>query len=267
MIWVHEWSRAAVLLRNDTLMRLDQNTTVTFIAPETERTFILHLFLGAIHFFSRVPQGLKVITPFVDAAIEGTEFFARVGHEQTFLSILTGRVVASNALGSVALMSGQTAEAAEGQAPVPRVVVRPRDAVQWALYYPLILEYFPDNFMGESAWQVTLRRSIHLYQEGDLPMAFATMMGLHERRPGTTFFHLSRCLPAHRRARCGGTADIDRALALEPHHSPAFALRALIAVVHNNKDSALDLAQQAVELRPESATARVALSLCSTGPF
>ena len=50
-----------------------------------------------------------------------------------------GGVLASNDAGEVTLASGQSAIAKKGQAPVLTTVVRPRDAVQWALYYPPVV--------------------------------------------------------------------------------------------------------------------------------
>ena len=146
MLRVQERSRAAVVLRNEINLRLDQNTTITFIGLERERTSLLDLLIGAAYFFSRIPRTLQVTTPFVNAAVEGTEFFVKVERDQAFLSIFEGLVAATNQAGSLTLTGGQSAIARVGEAPIPRVVVRPRDAVQWALYYPPILDYRPAEF-------------------------------------------------------------------------------------------------------------------------
>ena len=126
-------SRAAIRLPNETILRLDQNTTITFSGVEKKRTSLLDLLRGAVHFFSRTPRGLKVATPFVNGSVEGTEFFVRVKREHTFLSIFEGRVAATNEAGSLILASGDSAIAKAGQTPARMTVVRPRDAVQWAL--------------------------------------------------------------------------------------------------------------------------------------
>ncbi len=57
-------------------------------------------------------------TAFVNAGVEGTEFFMRVEEDKTFLSIFEGKVLASNAAGSLILTSGQSAIAEAGKAPV-----------------------------------------------------------------------------------------------------------------------------------------------------
>ena len=153
------------------------------------------------------------------------------------------------------------------KAPALRVMVRPRDAVQWALYYPPILEYRSGDFPGETGWPVLVRQSMQFYRDGDLPRAFASLAPVPEDIREPRFFiyraalllTVGRVDDAHR--------DIQRALRLEPHHSHAIALQALIAVVQNDKDAALNLAQQAVELDPTSATARVALSYAQQAHF
>ena len=66
MIRVGSKSRAAIILPNEVLLRVDQDTTLTFNGIEKQGTSLIDLLKGAIHFFSRIPHGLKVTTPFVD---------------------------------------------------------------------------------------------------------------------------------------------------------------------------------------------------------
>jgi Flp pilus assembly protein TadD len=267
MLRVQERSRAAIILRNEAILRLDQHTTLTFAGLEPEQTSLLDLLRGAVHFLSRIPRSLKVITPFVNGAVEGTEFFVKVEPDQTFLSVFEGRVAAANAAGSLELTSGQAAIARAGQAPVLRVVVHPRDAVQWALYYPPILDVRPADFPGETGWQVMLRRSIQAYQEGDLPGALASLAGAPENIRDPRFFTYRAALLLSVGRVDEARGDIDRALQLDPRNSHALALQAIIAVVHNRPDEALDLGRKAVELDPQSAVARVALSYAQQARF
>jgi tetratricopeptide (TPR) repeat protein len=266
-IRVQEHSRAAIVLPNEAILRLDQKTTITFIGFEQGSISLVDLLSGAVHFFSRIPRSLKVITPFVNAAVEGTEFFVRVEPNQTFLSVFEGRVAASNQSGGLALASGQAAIAQAEQAPALRVVVRPRDAVQWALYYPPILDYLPADFQGETAWQAMVRRSIQFYRQGNLPMAFASLAQAPEDIGDPRFFTYRAALLLTVGRVDEARVDIERALQLDPRHSHAFALQAVVAVVHNNKDEALDLARKAVELDPTSSAARVALSYAQQADF
>src|SRR5574341_586582 len=140
-IRVQERSRAGLALSNETVIRLDQNTAITFPGIEKEQTSVLDMLTGAIHFITRTPRILKVHTPFVDAVVKGTEFLVEIREDQTLLTVFEGQVSATNADGTLLLASGQSAIAKVGQAPAQYLRVRPRDAVQWALYYPPIISF------------------------------------------------------------------------------------------------------------------------------
>jgi tetratricopeptide (TPR) repeat protein len=269
MVRVQEQSRAAIILPNETLLRLDQKTTITFNGIEKERTSLLDLIKGAIHFFSRTPRALKVATPFVNGTVEGTEFFVRVEPDHTFISIFEGRVAATNALGSLILTSGQSAVAEAGKAPVLRVVVRPRDAVRWALYYPPIVEYRPEDFPEgtETDWQGMVRRSIQFYWEGDLVRAFSSLAGAPEGIRDPRFFTYRAALLLSVGRVDKAEVDIQKALKLDASNSHAFALHAIIAMVQNRKDESLELAEKAVGLDPRSSVARVAFSYAQQAHF
>jgi hypothetical protein len=175
VIRVQQKSRAGLALVNQPVLHLDQNTVITLGGVKDERTSVIGLVQGAAHFFSRVVRGLEVQTAFVNAGVEGTEFYARVEEDKTILSIFEGKVLATNREGSLAITSGQSAVAEAGKAPVARIVVRPRDAVQWALYYPPIIPYRPEEFSAapEPAWHGLAEKSLASYWKSDLAGAFA----------------------------------------------------------------------------------------------
>jgi|GEM_PF-3598235 hypothetical protein len=170
-IYVGKKSRLGISLCNESMLRLDQNTTLTFTGIEKKRVTVLDMVKGVIHFFSRTPRGLKVATPFVNGAVEGTEFLVKVDIEQqeTFMSIFEGRVLAEgipeakNAGQSLLLASGESAVTRFGQAPQLVTVVRPRDAVQWAMHYPPVLSYRAKDFPGTTGWEKKVHQSIKLY--------------------------------------------------------------------------------------------------------
>jgi Tfp pilus assembly protein PilF len=235
-IRVNEKSRADLSLVNQPLLRLDQNTTITLGGVKEKRTSVVELAKGAVHFFSRIRRNLEVITGFVNAGVEGTEGFIKVEEDRTFISIFDGQVLASNAAGSLTLTSGQSAVAETGKAPVLRVVVRPRDAVHWALYYPPVMFVPPGEAPKEDM--------------GD---------------PRSLAYRASQLLAVGRVDEAG--ADIQRALSLDPGSSNAYALQAIIFVVQNERDKALNSAQKAIETGPGSATARIAMSYAQQAGF
>ncbi|GMT46972.1 MAG: hypothetical protein IEMM0007_0538 [bacterium] len=234
MLRLKENSRAAIVLSNETIIRLDQNTTIVFSGIEKRETSLLDLIKGAIHFLSRVPGTLKVITPYVNASVEGTEFLVRVDKGQTFLSVFEGKVVASNDSGSLTLTEGQSAVAEKGRAPVLKVEVNPRDAVQWALYYPPIMEY-PEKLTKDET------NPLYLTYRASLMLS------------------VGRVEEARR--------NIKQALSLAPDNSQAIALESVISIVQNDKERALILARKAVNADPSSAAALIALSYAQQANF
>ncbi len=262
-------SRAEIVLQNHPLLRLDENSTITFSGMKDERTSLIDMLSGAALFFSRVTRNLEVRTATVNAGVEGTEFFIRVEEEKTSLSIFEGKVLASNEAGSLAVTTGQSAVAEKGKAPVPVVVVRPRDAVRWALYYPPAIYARPADFgnVSDAGLRDMMQKSVGSYWKGDLAGAFSAIEGAPKEVSDPRFFtyRASLLLTVGRVGEAG--MDIDQALRLEPKNSDAFALQSIIAVVQNEKGKASDLARKAVEADPKSATARIALSYAQQAGF
>jgi Tfp pilus assembly protein PilF len=147
------------------------------------------------------------------------------------------KVLATNEVGSLPITSGQSAVAKKGRAPELRMVVRPRDAVQWALYYPPVI-YAPTEETpvkdDSSGPRFLTHRAAFLLSVGRVDEA---------------------------------KADIEQALKLSPNYSKSFALQSIIAVVQNQKEKALELSEKAVQLDPKSATARIALSYAQQAEF
>jgi tetratricopeptide (TPR) repeat protein len=268
-IRILKFSRADIILINQAILRLDQNTTVTFSEPEREKTLWVNLLNGAAYFFSRFPRSLKVFTPFVNAIVEGTEFYARVESGKTFLSIFEGQVAATNQAGAFTLAGGQSAIVEAGRVPALYMVARPRDAVQWALYYPPTLYYQPADFQAgfPSDWQTMVKKSVEFYMEGNLEKAFDSISGVPENITDPRFFtyRASLFLCVGRVGEAG--EDIEKALKMMPNYSPAMAVQSVIAVVQNDKERGLSLAKKAVEIDPHAAAGRIALSYALQASF
>jgi tetratricopeptide (TPR) repeat protein/opacity protein-like surface antigen len=231
MIRVQERSRADIALSNQPMLRLDQNTTMTLGGIKKEGGSLIELVKGAAHFFSRLPRNLDVRTAFVNAGVEGTEGVIRVMDDRAEITIFDGKVVAANEAGTVNITNGQSVVAEKGKAPTYQTVVKPRDAVQWALYYPPVIDRKPGE-AGEA--QSLTNRAADALAVGRVDEA---------------------------------RADLDRALKSDPRNADALALQSIIAVVQNDKEKAMGLAQSAVAANPQSASARIALSYAQQAQF
>jgi len=249
-------SRAALALVNDAVLRVDAGTTVRLVnvVADAEEPSFLELLRGAIQSFSRKPRLIKVNSPYINGTIEGTEFVLRVAQAGASLTVLEGRVRADNTHGSVLVDSGQVASAGAGQAPQLRTPVRPRDAVQWALYYPPLLALDggtdrdrPDAF-------------------DDVPAALQALEAVPAGSRGARHqLERAALLLAVGAVDEAGVA-IDEALRLDPGAGLALALRSIVHVVQNRTDEALADALRAVELAP-APSSRIALSYAQQARF
>ena len=107
--------RAALRMVNETVVRLDESTTLTLKQVAPPERSLLDLPIGALYFISRVPTGLEVDTPYVNASVEGTEFIVRVDRDSTLVTVFNGAVLARNAAGSVSLTASESALARAGR--------------------------------------------------------------------------------------------------------------------------------------------------------
>ncbi len=208
-------SRVSIVLSNETLIRLDQYSVITLSQIETDGPSLLELVKGIAHFISRVPRSLKVNTPFVNAAIEGTEFVVAVNDTDTTVTVFEGIVLTENASGQVRLVQNESSIAKKGQAPEKILLAKPRDTVQWALYFPPIIK---SDAQGSPLQQA----SSHLYN--------------------------------------GRVEEATTLLAGMDNNGEAKALQAIIAIVANDRDKALKLAKDAIQLAPDSAAPHIAMS-------
>lgn len=222
-------SRAALSLVNDAVLRIDQNSAIRLVnvSPKEEERSFLSLLTGAFQTFIRKPRELEVDTPYLNGAVEGTEFVFRVAQGSTELTVFEGRVKAYNEQGELPVSRGQSAAASAGVAPSYRTLVRPRDAAQWALYYPSVLS-------DSAADGTAVGRAARLLEVG----------------------RVDEALP-----------EIDSALGEKGEDSTALALRAVISVVRNESDQALRDARRAVELSPAGVAPRLALSYALQSSF
>jgi tetratricopeptide (TPR) repeat protein len=224
-------SRATVVLANQAVLRIDQNTAMRLdrVSPVQEEKSFLSLVKGTLQSFSRKPPSFEVSTPYLNGSIEGTEFVFRADDGESVLTVFEGVVVASNDQGSVSVGGGEAATARSGQAPQARTVVRPRDAAQWSLYYPSVLA------AGGDGVSILLQEAASDLSVGRVDEAQAKV----------------------EQAIAAGGSDAGL----------AHALRAVINVVQNRNEQALADAQQAVALAPDSTAAKIALSYAQQANF
>jgi ferric-dicitrate binding protein FerR (iron transport regulator) len=254
------------MLINEAVLRIDQDTTVylTDIATDEQKPSLLDLTRGAFQSFSRRPHALEVNTPYLSAAVQGTEFVIRTEAGETTLTTFEGVVRATNASGSVSVASGQSVSASAGQAPRPFVLVRPWDAVQWGLYYPPILAI---SGTDTSNLRPELATSLERAKQHDIAGALAALNQVPSGERDDTFYLLEAAYLLSVGRVDEALKIINQAIARNARAGLAYALRAVIEVVKNEKAKALADAKRGVALEPKAAAPRIALSYAQQANF
>lgn len=260
LVRVGERSRAALLMSNETTLRLDQQTSVTLLAPEQPRGTLVEQLRGIVNVITRTPRPFRVTTPFVNANVEGTEFLVRVDEAQASVLVYEGHVVASNDAGRVDLLAGEQAVGPAGAPPRKSLVVRPRDAVQWAVHYPTVQPRVGADLPA-------VRQAAALAAEGRVADAIAGL----DARPAperTGPFRLQRAALLLQVGRADqALPELAGIAAGDPAHAEALALQAIVALVRNEAGQALALADAAVAADPQSTAALLALSYVQQSRF
>lgn len=230
-------SRAAILYSDQTLQRINEKSEVQVLAPDGNKPGVLRVISGTHYFSSRKPKDYgRIVTPTVTAAIRGTEFVVEVAPDgTTTITMLEGVVEASNEYGEVTVTAGEQAHVEPGTAPVKRIVLRPRDAVAWSLYYPPVLGLTDQarlERMGSAGQD--LARAAELLASGQVSQA----------RP-----------------------LIENVRKSNPDHPIALALASVVELVADSKDEAMRLAEQAVAADSDSPAAALALSFAAQAAF
>jgi tetratricopeptide (TPR) repeat protein len=267
-------SRVAVQLLDKSQLKINANSHLELkqVAPPVRKVgmevlqTLLRLLSGEIWIRSYV-EPFEIETWAATTTVRGTELnLAIEPAEATRLTVLEGVVEFRNPQGSVFVAAKEQAVAKPGEAPRKVVIINPRDAVQWALYYPPLIDY-RQAIYPEGPDAQAIRRALEHYRRGALPETLRSLEQVPPERRDARFFTLRAGLLLSVSQVAEARADIEEALRRNPSEATAHALRSIIALVQNQKKEALRLARQAVELEPQSPVPQVALSYAYQAAF
>lgn len=247
--------RAAVVLENDVLIRLDQHTTMTLPANARDTDSGLTLPAGVIHVISRFRKRFGVTTPLVNAMVDGTEFVVAGDSHHTRLTVAEGQVRVVTETDQRQLAAGEAVDVRPGGRLGQSLQVKPLNAVRWAIHYPQVLRPGDQPLALLSAeHRQAVNQSMDLAAAGQFRSALAALDGVPD-------------LAAYRASLLLGLGRVDEAEALldtPSMNSAALAVRAMIQMARN-EDVALVTARSAVSDDPRSAAAQLALSYALQG--
>lgn len=226
-----EQSRAAVQLSDRSVIRLSERTTLEILPPRRGGKKRFGLPRGALFFFNREkPADVEFDTPLAAGAIRGTEFLLEVAESDAMLrlALIDGLVALQTTEGEVGLERGQQLNLKPGQAAHKTALVNVAGAIQWALYYPAVLD--PDELRLKEDEQKTLSGVLTHYRGGDL----ITALNAWPANAGLTG-EGAMGLRAQLELAVGRVAEAEGLLAQLPAEVPARpALTELIAVVRGS---------------------------------
>ncbi|HHI92601.1 MAG TPA: TonB-dependent receptor [Gammaproteobacteria bacterium] len=263
-------SRAALYLNNNSILRLNELSTVIFTGPSLQDASRLDLRKGIAHFISRIKQRFEVLTPYVNAAVDGTEFVVAVDADQTRVTVLEGRVRVSNEQGEINLTQGETALAQARKAPALQTRVKPWNEVSWALYYPAVSDFSTLVVAAEELpepWRARLLQSVEHYQLGRASAALTELEALPDDILNGNIYVYRAALYLAAGQDVQASMDLERALKRDAGNGEALALKSVIAVTQNRADQAVTLAREATDASPKSAATWLAYSYAQQAVF
>ncbi|MCE1187202.1 MAG: tetratricopeptide repeat protein, partial [Rhodocyclales bacterium] len=212
---------------------------------------------GIVHVISRYSKRFGILTPFVNAMVDGTEFTVDANDDRTQVSVSEGKVRTVNDKGETVLLPGDASETGPNAAP-HTIQIRPRDAVAWAIHYPYVLRLADADIAAyPAALGARLQAARQAADEGRFHDAAAGLDRLPELKTDPR-------LAALQADYLLGFGRVDQARALlagftQPDAS-LNAVRTLLDLSKGDSAAALAKAQEAVRLEANSAAAWLALS-------
>jgi tetratricopeptide (TPR) repeat protein len=234
--------RATVRFSSDgTIVRVGPDSRVQVDETATQRD--VTAFFGRLwaHVVRWKERPTRFTTAGTIAAVRGTELSLAVATDgdRTELAVLEGKVEARNDAGALELVGGQSATARKGTAPARGVKVRPKDAVQWAFYYPPVLapkagETVPAEGVAVTDARLLNLRAAQLLAAGSVDAA---------------------------------EKDLEQAEKLAAGNSDTLALQSVVAVARTENEKALSLAKRAAAADAKSTAAQIAMTYAQQAAF
>lgn len=231
-------SRATLQFSDHSVFRLNQDSRIE-IRPADRGVRSLLLRVGELFFLDREkPSRIRLESPTTTSAIRGTEFLLAVAADEstTTLTLLDGAVDFSGGGQTVPLSSGQEATWQAGAPLAVRPLILAPNRVQWALYYPAVLE--PAELDLAAAESARFTEVLQHYRAGDLPAALAAAGAAGDLTPDASLG--ARAFLAALRLAAGRTESAEALLRTSttatPAHAPwAQSLREVLAATRGEE--------------------------------
>ena len=175
-----QYGSVALLLRDNTQVRVNQSSLLQIKAVSPDQTSILGLVRGRIWAQAKrflrgltgvvapVRRAVVVTTATATIGIRGTDWDVSVGSDgTTTLTVLSGEADLSNDFGSLRVLQNEQARAEPGKAPSKVLLTNAKERVQWVTTY----RARPRRWVARQNDE--FERHIRSIEEGDYPAAIA----------------------------------------------------------------------------------------------
>lgn len=245
--------RLGLVLNDGALIRLNENSQMTFRLEA--QTSNLNFQTGQAHYFSRVDAHPKIETPIVSGSIRGTEFALNVSNQKVSFAMLDGVVELANKYGALVVGEGEEANVKSGQAPVKQLLLRPQDAVQWAIYFPAQL--FAELGTYHSGRLATIPELLvsGQFERAEGVLGSESLVGAESER--SLREALWALLAIAKNQRDLGIDHIQKALHAAPNSEVILLIASYVYQANLNLKKALEWAEQALETYPNSSAAKL----------
>ncbi len=234
-------SRAAILLRDESLIKLNEHSQITVknvlsaIKPvSTGGVDKTQLQQDSGEMWIRTknrPGKLEIDTKSGSAAIRGTEFTITANDNKTLLTLLDGQAELANSLGTVLVAKNEQGEATPNTAPVKRTITveETENAVQWIFYWPQNLK------LKEEVQDTSLEVLTENYNTNPTQAEPKTLLGIKKLISGKYEEALKL---------------FDEANQIDPNSATNNLMRARALFVLHRQKEALEVVGKAIELDP-----------------
>ena len=282
-------SNASILLRDETLIKLDQVSEYTieaiapragWIEPESSSktsssdqqtdgiagglSGLTTLSKGGLWMLNKNREvALKFKTPTAVVGIRGTELEIRlVGEEQLRVSALEGVADISNEQGRLQLQPNEEANVVAGQAPTKRTLLNPADSVQWTLVVPQLVSdaSFQNQPLPDSV-KSQLQQIWSQLNSGRVKEAWSTLQQLNHSYPSAALvatLHGLTALMLDQKELAIESAK--RATTIAPTFTDGWVVLAQVYQSKFDLKAAERAARKALEITPDHTAAAIILA-------
>lgn len=175
-----EYGQVALLLRDNTQVRVNQISVLQIMQVSPEETSILALAQGSIWaqakrilrgvtaVTARAKPAVTVTTATATIGIRGTDWDVNFGQNgTTTVTVLSGEADLSNELGSITVLANEQGRAEPGKAPSKVLLTNARERVQW------VTTYRPQPRRWIARQNDEFERQLSAIEEGNYPAAIA----------------------------------------------------------------------------------------------